>query len=296
MSRNTNPVPQFLDGKGDPLVNGQMFYFKSGTNSAIETFKDDLHEIPNTNPVLLDAAGRLPNVFFDGSAKQRLTADDLDTPEIGKLIWERDPVGGEKELGDFTLWDTTVSYDVNDIVEGSDGKFYISLSNANSANDPLTNADKWNEIRFLGLWNTNITYSVNDVVLSLSGNLWKALTATAANDPETDSGVNWALATNNPWINKSTNFNILAGKSYQIDGSGGAVDGALAASYVVGDVITVHNESISTNLVRLTNTALTIKDTGGTITSSDNLVLEPGNSVQMVAKTTTILEIVGVKV
>ena len=66
----------------------------------------------------------------------------------------------------------------------------------------------------------------------------------------------------------------------------------MATSYLVGDVITVHNESISTNTVRLTNTALTIKGASGTITSSDNLVLKPGNTAKIVMKTTVIGEFV----
>jgi len=292
MARYENPTPQYLDGAGNPFVNGQLFFFKSGTNTQLTTFKDELESIPNTHPVDLDAAARTPNIFFSGSAKVIFVADDLSTGEIGKQIFERDPVGGEKELGDFTLWDTTVTYDLNDIVEGSDGEFYKSLSNANQANDPLTNEDKWELFKLIGVWNTNITYSIGDVVLSTVGNLWKALTATAANDPETDDGVNWIEAISNPWINKSSAFTVLAGKMYQIDASGGAVDAPLKAAYVVGDVIIVHNESISTNLVRLTNTALTIKGPSGTVTSSDNLVLEAGDTAHLVAKTTTILEAV----
>lgn len=94
------------------------------------------------------------------------------------------------------------------------------------------------------------------------------------------------------WLNKSSAFNIESGEKYQIDGSGGSVDAVLSTSYLVGSVIIVHNESISTNTVRLTNTALTIKGVGGTVTNSDNLVLEPGDTAHLVAKTTTILEVI----
>jgi len=290
MARYENPVPQYLDGAGNPLVNGKLFFFKSSTNTQLVTFKDEAESIPNTHPVLLDAAARTPNIFFSGSAKVVFVADDLSTGETGKQIFERDPVGGEKELGDFTLWDTAVTYDLNDIVEGSDGNFYKSLSNANQANDPLTNADKWELFKLLGVWNTNITYAINDVVLSTVGNLWKALTATAANNPETDDGTNWSVAIDGQWVNKSLAFTVFAGKKYQIDASGGSVDAALKSAYVVGDSIVVHNESISTNTVRLTNTALTIKGAGSTATSSDNIVIKAGRTAILIAKTTTILE------
>ena len=113
-----------------------------------------------------------------------------------------------------------------------------------------------------------------------------------SNDPETDDGTNWVEAFKNPWIMKSPAFNIKAGKRYQIDASGGAVDAALAASYTIGDEIIVHNESISTNTVRLTNTALTIKGPIGTITTADNLELEPGDTVHIAMKTILIGEVV----
>ena len=292
MARYIEPASYNPDSTGAPLVNGKLFFFKSGTNTQLATFKDEDLSIPNTHPILIPANGTTPNIFFIGSAKVVKTADDLITNEIGKQISSIDPVGGEKELGDFTLWDTTVTYDLNDIAEGSTGEFYISLSNANQANDPTTNEDKWELFKLLGVWNTNITYSIGDVVLSTLGNLWKSLTATAANDPETDDGTNWSVAINGQWVNKSLAFTVFAGKKYQIDASGGAVDAPLKTAYVIGDEIIVHNESISTNTVRLTNTALTIKGPDGTVTSSDNLVLDPGATAHLVAKTTTILEAV----
>ena len=281
-------MARFVSPITDIKPNGSLRFFKSGTNTQLITYKDEAETPGLENPAIVPvlANGNVQNIFFSGSAKV-IYLDEFDVQYA-----ERDPVGGEKELGDFTLWDTTVTYDLNDIVEGSNGKFYISLSNSNQGDDPTTTPTKWSEIRFIGVWNTNVTYSIGDVVQTSGGNLWKALTATAGNDPDTDAGTNWQPAVDNQWLNKSAAFNIVAGKMYQIDGSVGAVDAALATSYAVGDTITVHNESISVNTVRLTNTALTIKGAGDIITSSDNLVLAPGDTAHLVAKTTTILEVV----
>ena len=65
------------------------------------------------------------------------------------------------------------------------------------------------------------------------------------------------------------------------------MDAALESSYTAGDTIIVHNESISTNQVRLTNSSLTIRGPSGTITTSDNLVLSPGDTAHIAMKTTT---------
>ncbi|WP_372857602.1 hypothetical protein [Pseudoalteromonas sp.] len=182
MSRFINPVPQYKP-------NSKLYFYKSGTNAQLTTYKDQLETIANTNPVLTDSAGFVPNIFYSGSAKV-VVLDEDDVQYI-----ERDPVGGEKELGDFTLWDTVVTYNKNDVVEGSTGDFYISLVNANQGNDPVTNASSWSQINFIVAWNTNQSYATGDIVQTPDGNLWKSLIASnLANDPTVDSGTNWKPA------------------------------------------------------------------------------------------------------
>lgn len=288
MSRFINPVPEYRP-------NSQLFFFKAGTNTQLVTYKDEIESIPNSQPVLCDSAGNTPNVFFSGSAKL-VVLDENDVQYI-----ERDPVGGEKELGDFTLWDTTVIYDLNDIVEGSDGSFYISLSNGNQANDPTTTPTQWAEIRFIGVWNTNILYSIGDVVQTSDGNLWKAQTATAANDPSADDGTNWLPAIDDAklpsiialtWITKSADFTAVSGESYQIDASANTVDITIPA-LVANNNFTFHNETASTFKVQILNPSNTINGPSGVIAAGTDIELEPSDSVQLVAKSTTILEIVG---
>ena len=95
-TRFINPVPEYKP-------NSKLFFFDSGTNNELETFADELQTIANTHPVLCDAAGNTPNVFYSGSAKL-VVLDEFDVQYI-----ERDPVGGQNELGDFSVWNTTVT-------------------------------------------------------------------------------------------------------------------------------------------------------------------------------------------
>jgi hypothetical protein len=298
MARFINPVPEYKP-------NSKLYFFKSGTNTPIITYKDELEVIANTQPVLCDAAGNTPNVFYSGSAKL-IVLDEYDVQYI-----ERDPVGGEKELGDFTLWDTVVNYDLNDIVDGSDNKFYISLSNTNQGNDPTTTATKWSEIRFIGVWNTNKSYKIGDVVQTANGDLWKAVSINSASDPSIDDGAKWLPAINGAkipevisliadiaqldWIAKAVDFTAVENEAYQIDGSANIVDVTMPA-LVAGKPYTFHNESTSAFKVQILNPTNTIRYTGGTIAAGTDLELAAGNSVQLVAKSTTILEIVGVKI
>lgn len=295
MSRFINPAPEFKP-------NSKLFFFKSGTNTQLVTYKDQFETpgLENTQPVLTDSNGVVPNIFYSGSAK--LVILDENNVQYG----EYDPVGGETELGDFTLWDTVVTYDKNDIVEGSDGKFYMSLANGNISNDPTLTPTSWKEVRFIGVWNANVTYVIGDVVQTASGNLWKALTATAGNDPDIDDGTNWlpaidgakipevsALTALNSWdIPEVANFTAVASESRQIDASANTIDVTLPV-LVIGDSFIYHNLITSTFKVQILNPIETIKGKGGDIAAGTNMELEAGQSVQLVAKSATVLSIVG---
>jgi hypothetical protein len=262
------------------------------------TYKDESETIPNTHPVICDSAGYVPNIFFTGSARL-VVHDQNDVQYI-----ERDPVGGEKELGDFTLWDAQVIYDKNDIVEGSDGKFYQSFGNSNQGNDPTTSPSDWFEIRFLGVWNTNKTYVIGDVVQTSDGALWRSLVASnQGNDPSADDGSNWLPAVDSSkipeiiklnWQIKAGNFSAVNNEAYILDGSGGTLDVTLP-TIAAGNAFTFHNLITSTNKVQILNPSYSIRGSGGTISAGTDLELSAGDSVQLVASSTSILDIVGVQ-
>lgn len=179
MPRNINPVPKFTDNlTGAPLAFGEMFYFESGTDTPKATFADINLTIQNANPVLLTADGSLPNVFFNGVARQKLTTT------AGMQQWDKDPVGDQRVGADFEAWVPQVVYSVNDIVEGSDGNFYISFTNGNENNDPTTSTAFWEQIDFVHVWNPNVTYDLGDFAKASDNNIYKSLiTNNIGNDP-----------------------------------------------------------------------------------------------------------------
>ena len=147
---------QYLDNAGDPLSNGKLYFYESGTTTPKTTYSDINNSIPNTNPVLLSAAGRQPNIFFDGVAKVIL-ANNGDAQ-----IAVRDPVGETAtDFGDE--WVATKIYNAVDVVLGSDGTYYRSLINGNQGNNPVTTTGSWT-LLYSVEWNAGITYSVGDVV------------------------------------------------------------------------------------------------------------------------------------
>lgn len=186
--RAINPVPQeYRDGL--PLDGAKLFYFKSGTNDDLATFADELKEIPNTQPVVVDAQGRWPNIFFDGSAKLVLK----DKNDV--TIYERDPVSGEIGTGPFDVFSTLVIYDLGDIVTGSNGKIFVSLVNANQGNDPVTPSPGfWTEWRLRRIFNASESYIIADVVQDSVGDLYKSLVTPNLGNTPSSSPTKWVPA------------------------------------------------------------------------------------------------------
>lgn len=206
MARFVNPFPQFLDDNGNPIVNGQLYFFKSGTNTPLITYADSQETIQNTHPVKLKANGRTPPIFYQGSARVQLVGDIPELGQVGVTIDVADPVGGENELGDFELWSSTVIYDAKDIVIGSDGNFYLSITEDNQGNDPTLSPSDWERITFLGFWNTNISYSLGNIVQTTDGYLWRSVVGgNVSNNPATDNGSNWLPAVDTANILVPTN-------------------------------------------------------------------------------------------
>ena len=188
MSRFGTIGTQYFDDAGDPLISGKLYFYEPGTNTAKSTFADVNLTIPNTNPVLLTAAGRQPNIFFSGSAKAVLTSGDDVQIEV------RDPVGGEATEGAFSGWNSSAVYNVGDIVIGLDGNFYQSITDGNEGNDPASSATDWTQVRFIRVWNTNETYGIGQVVQGSGGLLYRSLTDNnTGNNPVSDLA-NWGAA------------------------------------------------------------------------------------------------------
>ena len=188
--RYGNPVTQYLDDAGNPLINGKLFFFTTGTNTALDTFADINLAIANTNPVILTAAGRIPNIFLKSASYKVILTTSADVQ-----IFERDPVGAETEAGNWTPFNSLTIYGINDIVEGSDGNFYISLTEANQGNDPVTTPASWSQIKLNFVFNTLQTYKIGDLVMATDLTLYVSLTNNNLNNDPASDVTNWKSAT-----------------------------------------------------------------------------------------------------
>lgn len=180
---------QYSDDAGDPLIGGKLYFYESGTTTLKQTYSDVNLSIENSNPVILSAAGRQPNIFFNGSARVTLTTS------LGQQIETRDPEGGSFDEGVFSPWNSLTIYNKNDIVIASNGLFYVSIINGSQGNDPLTDILNWTQIKFIRVWNSSEIYTTSQIVQGSDGFLYRSLTTNnVGNDPIADI-TNWDDAT-----------------------------------------------------------------------------------------------------
>ena len=188
MSRLGTVGTQYFDDAGDPLIGGKLWVYETGTTTPKNSYADQELTILNTNPVILTASGRQPNVFFDGLAKVILTGSDDSQIEV------KDSVGGTSS-GAFNDWSIESFYDANDIVEGSDGYFYKSVAGQNQGIDPTTITNAWIRVQFIEEWSAAISYAIGDIVQSSNSLIYKSLTNGNQGNEPADNAASWGPPT-----------------------------------------------------------------------------------------------------
>ncbi len=69
-------LSQQFNSQGAPLAGGRLYFFQAGTTTPQSAYQDSGLTIPHANPIILDAAGRIPQFFLaDGSIKIRLDSE-----------------------------------------------------------------------------------------------------------------------------------------------------------------------------------------------------------------------------
>lgn len=52
---------QFTDANGNPLAGGKLYSYAAGTTAPLATYTSIAGDVANTNPIILDSAGRAPS-------------------------------------------------------------------------------------------------------------------------------------------------------------------------------------------------------------------------------------------
>lgn len=92
------PKHQFFDNNGDPAVGYQLFVYAAGTTTKINSYSDVDLTTANTNPIVLDAAGRA-TIFLDALSYKFVFASPTDTDPPTTPIWTVDNVSAVPSSG-----------------------------------------------------------------------------------------------------------------------------------------------------------------------------------------------------
>jgi hypothetical protein len=188
--RYIRPSYQYFDNSGRILDSGQLFFYDSGTTTLKDVYSDPDGLTAIANPVVLDGAGRTPNVYLDGSYK--LIIKDKNDVQIE----ERDPVlAADDTTKGFAIWNAVTTYSVDDIVRASDNLLYISIASSNQNNEPSASATQWTQVQLLSSYNANESYSIGDVVIDSIGDIYRSLTNTNVGNTPASSPSDWSNTT-----------------------------------------------------------------------------------------------------
>lgn len=94
MSVNLSPIgngQQFFDNNGIPLAGGLLYTYVAGSSTPLSSFTDSAGTIANTNPIVLNSAGRAPSEIWltYGSAYKLILCD-----ANNNQIWSLDNISG----------------------------------------------------------------------------------------------------------------------------------------------------------------------------------------------------------
>ena len=99
MALNLSPLGgagwQFFDNNGVPLAGGLVYSYSAGTTSPLATYTTSSGVTPNTNPIVLDAAGRPAGEIWLSPVAYKLV---LKT-SAGVQLWSMDNITGLPAAG-----------------------------------------------------------------------------------------------------------------------------------------------------------------------------------------------------
>lgn len=123
---------QYLDQNGKPYAFGKIFTYAAGTSTPLATYTDSTLSVANTNPVILDAAGRAD--IWIGTAAYKFVLQDT----FNDIIWTEDNLNanGPTNASLITYNEGSVGA-VNQTIQGKLQQ-YVSVKDSGAKGDGVT--------------------------------------------------------------------------------------------------------------------------------------------------------------
>jgi len=99
MAVNLSPIGgagwQFFDNSGNVLTGGLIYTYAAGTTTPLVTYTSATGVTPNSNPIVLDAAGRPPSQIWLISASYKFVLQNANAVQL----WSMDNLSGLPSAG-----------------------------------------------------------------------------------------------------------------------------------------------------------------------------------------------------
>ena len=104
-----SPDPVFIgeDAAGVTIPGGKLFTYVAGTTTKITTHTDVGLTSANTNPIILDSAGRATIMLTPGLSYKYILAPSTDTDPPTSPIWTRDNISAVSAPNSGSVIDVT---------------------------------------------------------------------------------------------------------------------------------------------------------------------------------------------
>ena len=203
--RFINPISKFTTDVLQTLPAAKLYFYINSSSTPKVVYQDINKTTPHTHPVVADSAGNFPAIFLDGTYRVELK----NSANVTQTGWPLDNIGGVGSVSAFGAWSSIVTYSTGDLVTGSNGVRYESLSNGNLNNDPTISPAFWKEIRLSPLWSSTSTYALNDRTQGSDYFVYVSLQASNLNHNPLTSG-DW-------WAKEKYSFDWNAQRTYAIN-------------------------------------------------------------------------------
>ena len=171
---------QFFSNTGQPLAGGMIYTYAAGTTAPAATYTSNLGNVANTNPIILDAYGRVPNeiwltvgsaykfVLQDASAVQIGTWDNI-SGQVGSQNIVTSFSGGSTGLtpSSASIGSVTLSGTLN-VANGGTGLSTVGAAGqfltSNGSGLAYTNAPAYNSVGSYAFAYSTVSYAANTSV------------------------------------------------------------------------------------------------------------------------------------
>lgn len=142
LERFFDPQMRKFDANVRPLPGARLYFFENGTTTPKTTYKDKQGSIGHDNPVIADSTGVFPQIFLDGLYRVELRSSS----NIVQPGWPIDNIGQDTPVVPFGPWIEINTYNTGEVVTGSNGNWYRSITDNNLGNDPISSPSEWEVI------------------------------------------------------------------------------------------------------------------------------------------------------